>query len=177
MESKNDRDKSPKRVASWNCVFIDPNESKFKRIDVEKDLNTLVGGKVQLMPSHEDLNTQSLICYVDEEGVLKQLSQNFLAGLVLNNLGFMTETCIPKHIVSGPAVLMREDHRKFSKANREAIVKATYVATHDCQAYDCFEELTMASKECEEKGCKSLICDDCRAMGRQFCEIHRPSGG
>ena len=104
------RDASPKRPKNTFTIVIIPGPKveyivkKIKKADLTDVITKTVGGHFQMMPKNK---TSELEAYVNEEGLLRNLPNNYVAGDMLFQLGFATNTLPIKHVVSGPVVLTR----------------------------------------------------------------------
>ena len=92
-----------------------------KTVSSLHDLQQAIGGgNIQLIP-HMKGDRAPLTSYVDEEGLLKGLSQNSLAALVLDKLGFYL--CPPTMTFYGPVVIMGKNDQGLKDAQVQLIEK------------------------------------------------------
>lgn len=159
------RDASPKRSKPWNnAIVIDAAMGEFKHIQVKtfEEKQAQVGGYLELLP-RADPSNEEFDAYVNEEGELKRLPSNFVAGAMFYDLGFATDKLLRPFIIAGNVLLMRPDDRAFSKEQLERIEKAYHVGETSCECSgdDCSEEVSSKDAYCSGEGCKRVVCAKC----------------
>ena len=166
------RDASPKRPA-FNTVLILPEKASYELLYTKKDdleaLQTYVDGSITLLQAKHK-KTNDYIVYCNEEGVLKRMPFNAMAGAMLYLLGFRTDYCMPPFLPSGPAVMMRKSGKAFTKAQLEEIEKASRVAGGECDTEGCGQPLDMKAGECTKALCKNFVCKYCKGEDRVCAE-------
>lgn len=170
-----ERDKSPVRKKP-NAALVTGEKVKFElmRLDKSNNMRKHIDGTVTLIPTKNPENPRFL-AYADDEGLLKQLRSNYVAGRMLAYLGFDMQSM--HYVVYGPVVVQRSDERVFSASDIKSLHKALGLAKFqgECAAYDCYSaDVNEDGHCCAQAECYNPLCEECVEQGNDYCEKHRP---
>jgi hypothetical protein len=100
-----------------------------------------IPGNVGLMPTRD--YDSRFMCYIDDEGIPKQLFQNELAAYVLDFLGFDVHSCVGG-LVLGPVVIVNNEDHGITKEQAQVLSEV-------CAVFDTDPEANPAEKLGMEK--------------------------